>query len=160
MSKIDYLEKELSRLLGWIQVADSRMALVLPISTAMLGAIAVLSPTVDLWTAKPAITCSFAAFFLVLSLIFSAFASFPRVEGPKGSVIFFGGIVAREIDQFRQSVNALNESSYQDDLINQCHINSQIANKKFTWVRRAMISLFLSFLPWAISVFLLYGIKS
>jgi len=160
MNKIDYLEKELSRLLGWIQVADSRMALVIPISTAMLGAIAALSPAVDLWTAKPAIACSFAVFFLVLSFIFSAFASFPRVEGPKGSVIFFGGIVAREIDQFRQSVNALDESSYQDDLINQCHINSQIAITKFTWVRRAMISLFLSFVPWAISVFLLYGIES
>ena len=159
MDKIDYLEKELSRILSWIQVADSRIALVLPLSTGMLGAIAVLAPAIKLWSASSAIASSFAIFFLVLSLVFCAFASFPRIDGPKGSVIFFGGIVTRELEQFKSSVKSLDEEMYSDDLISQCHINAQIANIKFTWVRRAMGSLFISFLPWAISVFLLYSMR-
>jgi len=159
MHRIDYLEKELVRLLGWIQVADSRIALVLPLTTAMLGALSVLTPDVDKWTVLPVISSSFALFFLILGLAFCALASFPRVDGPKGSNIFFGGIVDRELDQYKKAVSDFSQENYCDDLINQCHINSQIANTKFTWVRRAMGSMFLSFFPWAISIYLLYSVR-
>ncbi len=157
--QIDYLEKELARLLGWIQVADSRIALVLPLTTAMLGALSVLAPDIDKWTMPSAITSSFALFFLILGLAFCALASFPRVNGPKGSNIFFRGIDSRELDQYKQAVNDFSQEEYCDDLINQCHINSKIANTKFTWVRRAMVCMFLSFVPWAISIYLLYSMR-
>jgi len=41
-SRIAWAEAELARLLEWVRAAESRFALVLPLSTAMLGALAVL----------------------------------------------------------------------------------------------------------------------
>lgn len=159
MDKIDYLEKELSRLLGWIQAADTRITLVLPLTTAMLGVLAVLAPKIGNWTIVSALATFFSAFFLVLSIICLAFASFPRTNGPKGSMIFFSGINSQDINQFKESVSALNENYYIADLVNQCHINAKIAGVKFTWVKRSLINLFVSSLPWFLSVHLLYGVR-
>ncbi len=159
MNKVDYLEKELARLLAWVQTADTRVALVLPLSTAMLGALAVLAPAMDKWNIASAITTSFAMLLLSFSICCLAFASFPRTNGPRGSLIFFSGINEKELEQYRTSVNAMDEDSYTNDLINQCHINSRIAERKFMWVKRSLLSLFTSSIPWVLSVYMLYGIK-
>ena len=157
MEKIDYLEKELSRLLSWIQAADSRLSLVLPLSTAMLGTLAVLAPQFANWSIISAILTSFAVLFLLLSLIFSAYALFPRTTGQKESLIYFSGITSRELAQYFISVNDCDTEKYKDDLINQCHINAQIAEKKFKWVQRSMVCLFISAIPWSLSIFILYS---
>ena len=158
MNKVDHLEKSLSRQLHWIQSADARIALILPVATAMLGSISLLIPDPDKWCISSAIFSSFTVFFLVLSIIFTSIASFPRTNGPKGSLIYFSGIQNREISQYQQAINDLNEENYINDLLGQCYVNSQIAHTKFTWVKRAMSCLFLSSLPWAISVYLLYNL--
>ncbi|MBL7128792.1 MAG: hypothetical protein ISS16_07380 [Ignavibacteria bacterium] len=157
MEKINYLEKELERLLTWIQAADNRLALILPLSTAMLGALAVMVPKFENWSILSAILSSFSVFFLILSLIFSACSSFPRTTGTKGSLIFFSGINSLDVTQFCKSVINLDEEKYKEDLINQCHINAKIAENKFKWIQRAMICLFISSLPWASSIFILYS---
>lgn len=157
MEKIDYLEKELSRLLSWIQAADSRLSIIIPLSTAMLGALAALTPNLSEWTIVSGIFMSFAIFFLMLSLIFSACASFPRTSGPKGSLIYFSGITSRDITQFTTVVNEYDSDKYRFDLINQCHINAQIAEIKYNWVQRSMICLLISSIPWALSIFILYN---
>lgn len=159
MNKVDYLEKELSRLLEWVQAADTRVSLVLPLTTLMLSALAVLSPPIDKWTILSALTTSFSTLTLVASIGCLAFASFPRTKGIKGSMIFFSGIKDKDIKQFRDSVNAFDEKSYIDDLISQCHINAQIADAKFLWVKRSLVFLFLSSAPWILSINLLYGIR-
>ncbi len=156
---IDLLEKELNRLLLWIQSVETRMSWVLPLSTAMLGALAVLAPTYTKWTILPAIMSVFAVLFLALSITFSALSSFPRTTGPKGSLIFFGGIVSRELEQYIKAVNGLTKEEYIKDLTQQCHRNAQVAERKFTWIQRALGCLFLSAAPWAISIYLLYSIK-
>ncbi len=157
MNKVDYLEKELARLLSWVQSVDTRISLFLPLSTAMLGFLAILAPDIDKWSILSAITTTLAAIFLVLSIACLAFATFPRTDGPKGSMIYFSGINDRELEQYKSSVCNLDEASYINDLIEQCHINAQIANKKFSWVKRSLYSLFMSSAPWFISVYLLYG---
>lgn len=159
MNKIDFLEKNLSRQLKWIQSADTRIALVLPLSTAMLGALSVLSPEVDKWSNLSAISVSFAVLFLSLSIIFSAIASFPRTNGPKSSLIYFVGISDNDTSQYKEAVNEIDEEKYQNDLASQCHVNAQVAIIKYSWVKRSMGCLFLSSFPWAIAVFLLYNTK-
>jgi len=159
MNKIDYLEKELARLLGWVQSADTRVALVLPLSTAMLGTLAFLAPDIDKWCISSAIITALASILLVLSIVCLAFASFPRTSGPKGSLIFFSGIKDKEIKQYSDSITSMDENSYINDLINQCHINAQIADTKFTWVKRSLVCLFVSSLPWFLSIYMLYGMK-
>lgn len=157
---IDILEKKLNRLLLWIQSVETRMSWVLPLSTAMLGALAVLAPTYTKWAILPAIMSAFAVLFLALSITFSALSSFPRTTGPKGSLIYFGGIVSRELEQYSKAINDLTKEEYIKDLTWQCHRNAQVAERKFTWIQRALGCLFLSAAPWAISIYLLYSIRS
>ena len=150
-------EAELDRLLGWISAAESRLALVLPLSTAMLGALAVLAPPVTKWTVVGGIAVAFAVVFLLLSIAFAAFASFPRTTGPKGSLIFFGCITTRELAQYEAAVKSATQEEYLADLISQCHRHAQIAERKFTWVQRSIACLFFSALPWCTALFILYA---
>lgn len=159
MNKIDYLEKELLRLLAWIQAADTRIVFVLPLSTAMLGMLAALAPKIGGWEILSVLMVSFSIIFLVISISCLAFATFPRTDGPKGSMIFFTGISSKNSQQFREEVESFTEDKYIQDLSDQCHINAIIAETKFTWIKRSLIFLFLSSPPWFISVYLLYGIK-
>lgn len=156
MNSIEVLENELDRLLQWVRAAESRLTLVLPLSTAMLGALAVSIPTAFSWSTVPAIAVSFAVFFLVLSIVFSALATFPQTSGPKGSLIYFGGIDSLEREQFIEAVKGVSEEQYIEDLASQCHRNGQIATKKYAWVQKSMGALFLSAGPWAIALFSLY----
>ncbi len=116
-------ETELARLLDWVRAAESRLSMVLPLSTAMLGALAVLAPVASKWTIVAGIAAAFAAFFMVLSIVFAAIASFPRTTGPKGSLIHFGGIVTRDLAEYESQIKSLTSESYLDDLIRQCHRN-------------------------------------
>lgn len=157
--QIDLLEKELSRLLSWVQSVETRMSWVLPLSTAMLGALAVLAPTFSKWAIFPAIMTAFAVLFLVLSVVFSALSSFPRTTGPKGSLIYFGGIVSKELEQYDKDIKGLSKEDYIDDLIRQCHRNAQVAERKYAWIQRALGCLFIASAPWVISVYFLYSLK-
>lgn len=159
MDKVDYLEKNLARQLSWIQAADTRIALLLPLTTAMVGVLAALLPPTAKWTISLSLPTSFAVFFLVLCVIFTACASFPRTNGPKGSGLFFSGIISRSDSQFSKYVIDLEEQDYLSDLASQCYINAQIAERKFTWVKRAMSCLFLSSLPWVLAIYFLYQVK-
>lgn len=159
MDTKDYLEKELSRLLHWIQAADTRLAFILPLTTAMLGALALLAPKPEAWSSLAVVMFSFSVLFLVLSVIFSACASFPRTNGPKGSLLYFSGIESRELNQFSIAAKEMTDTQYIDDLISQCHINAQICEKKFSHIRHALACLFISSIPWSASIFILYGNK-
>lgn len=159
MDKIDYFEKTLARQLAWIQAADTRLSLVLPLSTAMLGTLAVLTPAADSWPISVALLSSCAVILLILSIVFCACAAFPRTYGPKGSMIFFGGIAQRKTDQYQSDAKSLSEEDYVDDLARQCHANAQIADTKYNWVKRGLACLFLATLPWALSVYFLYAAR-
>jgi hypothetical protein len=156
MDKINTLEKILDRQLAWISRADARMSLVLPLATAMLGALAALAPAPANWEILPAILSSISAILIVLAIIFSSLACFPRTEGPKSSNIFFNGIAGHEAGQYRNIMCEISEDEYIDDKCRQCHRNAQIAKSKFEWIQKALASLFLSVIPWIITVYLLY----
>lgn len=159
MNKIDYLEKELARLLDWIKSADTRISLILPLTTAMLGTIAALTPAYSKWTWCIGLSVSVSVVLLVCSLVSISMALFPRTNGPVNSMIFFGGIQTRTLEEFRGEVSNFDEDEYKNDLINQCYINSKIASSKFKWVKKSLIFLMLSSLPWFYTVYVLFGIK-
>lgn len=159
MVETEQLQYILDKQLEWISAADSRLALVLPLSTAMLGALAAYATTPSAWTLMSGIPAAFAIFFLSMSIVFCACASFPRTDGTKGSLVFFGGIVSRDVAQFRSAVKAAQKNDFYEDLVGQCHINAQIAATKFTWVKRGMASMLAAMLPWALAIYQFYGVK-
>lgn len=150
-------ELALSRVLEWIRAADSRLRLVLPLSTTMLGALAVLVPPFAGWTVLGGIAASAAAFLLVLSIAFAALASFPKTSGPLGSLVYFGGIVSKDLSQYEAAARAQTPDAYLEDLIRQCHRNAQIADRKYAWLQRSIACMFAASAPWAASLFILYS---
>lgn len=156
---ISRAQSDLDRILAWVRAAESRLALVLPLSTAMLGTLAVLMPPAGAWTVLGGIASSFAAFFLLLSIGLAACASFPRTTGPKGSLTYFGGIAAMDLPQYEESIKSRTPDADLADLISQCHRNAQIAERKYSWVQRSMACLFIAALPWGLSLFILYTAK-
>jgi len=157
VDKIAFLEKEIDLLLGWIKAIERRITLILPLSTTMLGALALLAPKPSEWLVWAGIFSAFAVFFLISSIVCAAISSFPRTDGPKGSLIFFGGIAKKEKEQYKSEIENLSEGKYIEDLIAQCHINAQIAEKKYSWIQKSMACLFFSSLPWSISVYFFYS---
>lgn len=157
-NKISFLEGNLSRQLDWISAADSRGSFIFAFDTAMLGVLAAVAPkTGSVWVVAPAIVASFSALFGLASLLFLCFSSFPRMDGPRNSLIFFGGITERDSKQFVKAVSELSSESYVADLSAQCYRNAEIANRKFIWIKRALIALYLSVVPWVVAIILLYN---
>ena len=158
IDRVTFLEGSLGRQLRWIAAADSKASFVFAIDTAMLGLLAAVAPKSGAaWAVAPAIFASFAAAFGLATLLFLSIASFPRTKGPKSSLIYFAGIAQRDGDQFEKAVSEISRESYATDLAAQCHRNAEIANRKFAWVQRSLVCLYLSVLPWGVAVFLLYN---
>jgi len=65
--------------------------------------------------------------------------------------------MSRDLWQFRVAVKEAKSDDLQDDLVKQCHINAQIASKKFSWVKRGMASMLIATLPWAFAIYQFYG---
>jgi hypothetical protein len=151
-----YSRSNLARQLQFIGSADSRAGLVLALDTAMLGVLAALSPDAAKWDVAGAIFSAIAVVGLLLSLLFLSFASFPRTKGPRGSVLYFEGIVGRDANTYLQELRTLTSDAYVCDLARQCHRNAEIARAKYVWLRGSLISLYAGVVPWALAVFLLY----
>jgi hypothetical protein len=154
----EVLEKTLERMLYWIAAADNKIAPVLAIDTAMLGIVAAIAPKPGAWNPAAVITTALSLLLLFSSLGLLFYASFPRTHGPKGSLVFFGGITERERSAFVAEITSLNLSNYCEDLAVQCYRNAEIAGLKYRYVRLAMTSLLAAILPWMLAVYILYGI--
>lgn len=150
------LEVSLSRLLSWIGAADSKTHTIFAFNTAMLGVLAALAPAPSLWPMVGAIWACVAALSSGASLMFCTFASFPRTSGPKGSVVYFEGIANHESSAYAKKIKDLTLDAYIEDLAAQCHRNAQIASAKFTWVRNAVVALYVAVVPWLGAVYCLY----
>ena len=152
----EFLERNLDRQLGWVRAAESRIALILPLATALFGSLAVKMKTLDLIVCWKVASVSAAILFIALSFIFAVVGIFPRVNGPKHSLIFFGGVGSASIESFHKKTREISEDGLKTDLREQIYINARIATLKYKWIKRSMTCLLISLVPWAISVGFLY----
>lgn len=159
--KIKHLEDNLARQLGWIETADSKATFIFMLNVAMLGLLASVSPlSICYWIFTSALFASLSAALSLMSLLFLSIASFPITQGPSDSLIFFGEIVKRDIDQFKSEIDLTTFEKYTVDLAEQCYRNAQIANRKYEWIQRALLCLYLSVIPWGLAIYSLYNIGS
>ena len=155
----DLLDRILNRNLQWISAADSKITPVLAIDTAMLSVLAALVPRASKWHALSASMTAICTLLLIVSIICLFLANFPRTQGPKGSMIFFGGISEYDSQVYVEKITCGVSPELLKDLASQCYRNAEIANQKYIFVSWSIILLFLSlpfFLP---AVSLLYNIK-
>lgn len=146
----------LERNLGWIAAAEVKVAVVVTIGVAMLGALAAAFAA-----SKPEARTAWAYLTTVLSgstgalgVFCAAMAVLPRVNGPD-SLIFFGKIVGHRSEDFDAAFQRVTSASMLADCLAQIHRNAEIARDKFSWVRAAMAWSFASVPPWIASLTLL-----
>lgn len=158
--KLEVADKALTRNLGWIRAADAKVPSIFAISTAMLGVLAALLPPVhSQWTVVVAIISFLAAAALIVSIVCLACASFPRLKGPKGSIVYFGGAITRAESDYIKCLSAGVTVELIEDIARQAYRNAEIAAEKFKAVKWAMILLFASIPLWLVSVAMLYSIR-
>lgn len=156
--KIAFLETNLSRILSLISSADTKIATFFAIDSAMLGVLVALMPSPNVWTIFPGLMSLISSILLSISIAMLAAAAFPRIKGPKQSIIYFKGISDREEGQYMNAIKDISEDSYLKDLSRQCHRNAEIATAKYHWIKYAAFTLFIGCPFWLLSIFSLYKI--
>lgn len=148
------------RTLGWIAAADVKVAVVIALDTAMLGGLAAAFAGSDYH-----LRTGWCYFFVVAATAGMAFALFctgmaaiPRMRGPLNSMIFFGRVAEKDLDNYVDEFSKMNEQAFLADLAAQIHRNSQIASEKHHWVRRGLFWSFLSAGAWIVAIALLVKI--
>lgn len=149
-------EDILARNIAWIASADSKAAAVFGFDAAMLGVLAALTPSAERWTVPTALAAGFSALTLIASLACLGMSTFPRLTGPKGSIIFFGTACALRPKEFSDRVKKGITDELVDDVAEQAYRNAEIATGKFQCLKYAQILLFVSVIPWLLAVYLLY----
>lgn len=154
------LENTLARLLQWISAADSKTGPVLAIDTAMLGALAALTPQPGKWTVLMALSAALTLTLLGVSIGYLFLAAYPRTKGPEGSLVFFGGIIEQQEEEFIDDILSVDPDRYARDLARQCYRNAEIAAEKFEHVKTATKVCLWAIAPWTLAIWLMYGMLS
>ncbi len=126
------------------------------INLAMLGVILALIKTLPSWSIAQAIVSSLCLIPLIFSMAFLTLSMFPRLKGPKGSNIYFGGITKKQEDKYLNEVLHIKDEDYENDLLSQSYRNAEIAEAKYTNIKHAFIATFISTPFWLASIYLLY----
>lgn len=153
--KVIFLETTLARLLGWIQSADQKINFILTLDIAMLSTLVAIFSSASDYRTETTVCIVLSILTLVASILFISIATFPRTKGTYGSLIFFGGITTKSPMQYKNQITNLDIQEYINDLTEQCYINAIIAEKKIYWVKYSLICLFVTVLPWILSIYFL-----
>lgn len=141
-------EKSASQMIDWIGRHDSRSAGLMGITVAMMGALSAATPSVKQWD---------ALFIFVLSLCAAGFGmvlyqlmrgQIPRLRMGKPSLFFFGTVAGMPQEEFRKRFMAMTEEEYIEDLLSQCYVNSRILRSKFRCLKRGLMTLLITAIPW------------
>lgn len=147
----------LERNLAWIAAAEIKIAAIVAINTAMLGALGAAFSAADANTRTEwaYLTTVVATFLIGFALFCAGMCVLPRTKGPEQSVVFFVPIAKMDGQDFVDRFKNVADGDLLDDLADQVHRNAEIAVVKFTWVKRAMWGSFLAVLPWVGAIALL-----
>jgi hypothetical protein len=152
--QIEVAEKNLQRTLEWISRFDGRAPLVLGLDTGMVAVLSGLAPPLQKWTNTIIATLSITLILLSAGLLAIYFAGYPRTKGSDQSLIYFGSIAFLSLTEYQQKSASLTQKVYLDDLLQQCHRNSEIVEKKFSLLKWAYRFLFAALPAWAITIYL------
>lgn len=141
-------EKSLSQMIDWIGRHDSRSAGLMGITVAMMGALSAATPSVKQWNGVFAFALALAALGFAIVLYQLMRGQIPRLRTGRPSLSFFGTVAGMQQDEFRARFVSMTEEEYLDDVLNQCYVNARILRSKFRCLKRGLIALLLTALPW------------
>lgn len=153
--RLNHVRWTLERQLTWIAAADAKVGVVVTLHVAMLGG---LGAAYTAATAKSAWVNGMAGMYALLalaSLVCAAMALWPRTDGPKSSMVYFGCIAKGRCEDYVEAFEKISDVDFLKDLAEQVHRNSEIAQKKISFVGTAMKVAFGGALFWVVAVALL-----
>jgi len=156
--RLQVAEKNLERLLEWVSRVDNKSLIVLGVVTGMLGVLATFAPPLHLWTSVMTILAIFSVTVLAASLLFICLGSYPQTKGPSKSLLYFGSIAKNSFKKYQEAFLKQSAEEHLNDLLEQCHRNSEILDRKFWSLKWAYRMLFIGVLPWAITIYLFKSI--
>jgi len=152
--QLNIAEKNLEFLLDWIGRYDNKSSVILGIDTGMLGVLATFAPDKAFWDSWMILFAFSSIILLLLSLLFVYLGNYPRLKGPSESLFYFGSICKKCLIQYQQGFSKRSKEECLNDLLEQCHRNSEIINQKFNYLKWAYLLLLLSVIPWVITIYL------
>lgn len=138
----------LERNLAWVRTADAKVSPVFAVNAGMLGVLGVRMPDLETLPVVVVLVWALAAAALLGSTICLGLVVFPRLTGPKDSVVFFGTVVHMAESVYIQRLTAQPTDALVADLARQAFRNAEIAAAKYAHLRLAMIGLFAGFPLW------------
>ena len=157
MKKSEGLMDLLSLQLTWVRAAESKVTALFAVDTAMLGILAALTKDHESWQISEAVFLSLSSIALLLSIGALVCVLFPRLSGPRGSNIFFGGIAAQDQGKYIENILNVSDDGLARDLACQIHRNAEVASEKYKFVNFAFIATFASLPFWLAAIYNLYG---
>ncbi len=146
--RIDLLEKNFATILAWILGLDQKVNILLALQGIILALLipGYLTTIVARFKTPHAITfinagiVIIAAFLLGYSIVKSISAIYPRLGKKKTNTshLYFGAIATYKLSDYKHDMKSLTEDKYTDELLEQIHINSIIADKKHREFRDAL----------------------
>lgn len=153
---IEQAEKVLTLQLEWVKVADRKVPPLFAINIGMLGVLSGLITSYNSWDMWSILLSVFSVAILGLSIVFLALVVFPRIDGPTGSYIFFGGISEMTIYDYISNFKQLDENKLVEDFLSQAHRNAEIVKQKYKYIRYAFICTFNGLPFWLITICYIY----
>lgn len=153
--QIRIAEQALTRHLDWIKSVEAKLAVIVAIDIAMLGALTSRIPATPQSWWLVGLFAVIGGGAVLVSLVFCALALFPRVKSPNLSILFFGSISAYSSAEYASRFAQLSEQDYLKDLLQQVHRNSQIASAKYGFVKWATGLLLKAIIPWLFSFYMM-----
>jgi hypothetical protein len=155
--RIEANYKNLERASSWVVNADTKASLILAFNGGLFAHLVTKTLEIKTLLVKQGLGIG-SSILLVISGLFILFFILsitncfrtirPSLNAKTPSLFYFGTIQNLSVDMFRKKMKSLDEQSIEEELINQTHIVSTAAYKKFTSVRKALNNLIASLIFW------------
>ena len=145
--KLEFLQKELERVSGWIRLSDRKTTF---LSVYYTGIITYVVKNLDLFKFSDQdvfIYILIILFFgsLFFGLFFLLLSIFPRTKNnnTSESLFFFGTVAQMKIVDYLDKINFISEEKAKNQILEQIYSNSVIADKKMRNIKNSIKSLIL-----------------
>lgn len=138
---IKFLEQTHAHLNQNINLADQKASILLTADIAFLGLFANLiesnwGSSTEIFKIGSLVTIIAA----VIGIVLAGWTVYPRTPKESGSLMYFGAISGRSLDQYQHELADLNKELALEELVNENHNLSIVAANKFQNFRRGLLA--------------------
>ena len=157
--RIEANYKNLERASSWVVNADTKASLILAFNGGLFAHIMTKIPEIrgllighgmGIGSSILLLISGLFILFFVLSITNCFKTIRPSLDAKTPSIFYFGTIQNLSLNTFKERMKSLDEDGIEDELINQTHIVSTVAYKKFTAVRKALNNMVMSLIFWGV----------